>query len=235
MARPGSWRRAAAAVVVVILLAASIGGDRWRSDQAPAEVPARSPQTARITSTTTRTQHPLVVLVDRYDRLYAEIIGNADILRNPSHEAHRRMAALLTPDSPLQPTILVGAGQQDFYNSWPGSTQHAGGTRPELLPPGAGNARLPMVHELLGDLPTGGDTAAVGSCVHLDYHVVNALGQWVELAWDIELPGHVTFRRVAGDWRIHDYRWTWDARCQRSGPEPPGTAHHPPGSPPGYP
>lgn len=232
-ASPRSWRRAAA--VAVILLAASIGGNLGQSDRTPTAVPARSTQTAPITSTTTRAQHPLVALVDRYDRLYAEIVGNTDILHDPSHEAHRRMAALLTPDSPLQPTVLVGAGQQDFYDSWPGSTQYAGGTRPELLPRGARNARLPMVHELLGDLLTGGDTATVGSCVHLDYHVVNALGQWVELAWDIELPGDVTFRRVAGDWRLHDYSWRWGARCERSGPEPPGTAHHPPGTTPGTP
>jgi hypothetical protein len=103
--------------------------------------------------------------------------------------------------------------------------QVAGGTRPEQLRPGDRNAELPMIHELLCDVPeVAGDHVTVPACIHHDFQTFDVQGRGIELSIDAQVSGSVTFRRVAGGWRLHSYEWDWNRVWQRCGPEPAGTA-----------
>lgn len=162
------------------------------------------------------------VLVE-YDRLYARIAGDPGVRLNPDHELWGRWRELLTPDSPLRAFWVVSAFDPGDPRNY---RQVAGGTLPEQLHPGDRNAELPMIHELLEDVPDGaGGEVTVPACIHHDFQTFDAQGRGIELSTDARVAGSVTFRRGADGWRLHSYGWDWNRVCERCGPEPAGTAH----------
>lgn len=222
------WRRLVGAVVLLVLIA-SIGGDTWRPHAGRSRaalhgtsIDSTGSGMAATTTTTSRAGHRLRLLLAEYDRLYAALAGNPDIFYNPAHPTHRRLADLLTPDSPLRRPFIISSFDQDD----PRHYVLRAGTR--LLEPGERNAELPIVHEILGDLPnldSAGNTIQVPICNHMHYTIFDRQMQGIEAAVDSKLPGIATFKRVNGEWRLFDYGWRWDRACERCGPEPPGTGH----------
>lgn len=219
-------RAAAIAAVTLLVLAAGAGlhaSGPKRASPGPEPPPSATapPPPPTAPPTTVREQHPLVALMARYDRLYARIVGDRRILYNAQHPAHREVRGLLTPDSPLDTRIFGG-----FRTHYPpGLVQAAGATRPDALAPGEHNARLPMIHELLGPLPHPDrrGTVTVPACVHLDNRILDTNGLAQEWAHDGRQDARITFRRVHGRWRLHTFVWE-RGPCYRCGPEPPGTA-----------
>lgn len=174
-------------------------------------------------------------LLSSYDELYADIVGNRDVLYDSGAEAHRRIAALLTEASPLAPTRVYG-GAPDLgdpgalrANQVPGRTP---GGRSSVL--GDRAAELPIVHELLSFPDQPGDVMTVPVCVHLDW-IIRPAGErppWIQSITDAEIDGEVTVRRTGEGWHLHDWRLTGqlfgpdpDDRCGgRCGPDPAGMA-----------
>lgn len=229
--RPPETRRWFVTAIVI----ASLATAGLRGDVRPLEDPGEHakleeshgghtpPPNAGPERRATSDAHALTRLVLEYDRLYARIAADPGVRLNPNHELWAQWRELLTPDSPLQAFWVVSPFDPGDPRNY---RQVAGGTLPEQLRPGDRNAELPMIHELLGDIPEGaGRELTVPACIHHDFQTFDAQGRGIELSTDAQVPGSVTFRRGADGWRLHTYGWDWNRVCERCGPEPPGTAH----------
>jgi hypothetical protein len=236
-------------IAVSALMGIVAGIDQWRSD-GESPFPRSGERTTReepppITSPptsprptpdprppmTSRVAHPFVTLLNRWDRLYASIMQIPSISHGETdHVLHQQMRDVLTPDSPLWPAAIdiAGARQPSAYAS-PDVVLTAGSIPAHLLEPGERNATWPLVHEVLGDLPspnTSSDTARARACIHMDFRI-DRPNRWLETAVDGRLQVIVTFRRVNGQWRLHTWEWEEPVRgCQRCGPEPATVANH---------
>jgi hypothetical protein len=222
-------RRCLVAGALALVLAGSLAGDTWgdsdhRTEEhtAAADGATGSTEPAATTTTTTRAQHPLSVLMADYDRLYAQATGDRAIFDNPNHPVQRRLRALLTPDSPLRRLFIISAFDESdprHHVLRPGTVLRHAGER---------NAELPIIHELLGPLPdldSARGTLQIPICNHTHYTIYDQQMQGIEASVDARRPGLASFRHVGGEWRLHEYGWRWDRPCERCGPEPPGTGH----------
>jgi hypothetical protein len=199
--------RAAAALLGVATLV-TVAGDRGVPDETRQATDGASAGTHESdgppTTAPTTLQRPIdprEAVLAEYDRLYARIAGDPGVRLDPNHALWARWDELLTAESPLRAFWVVSAFDPGDPRNY---RQVAGGTRPEQLRPGDRNAELPMIHEMLGDLPeVAGGEVTVPACIHHDFQTFGAQGRGIELSTDAQVSGSVTFRHGADGWRLH--------------------------------
>lgn len=222
--RPKSKRWRTATVSFAIL--ATVTGDSGALDAAPPTtrraVHAQVPAGATDATPASQGLDSRNAVLTEYDHLYAQIAADPRVRLDMDHDIWATWDEVLTPDSPLREFFIVSAFDPGSPRNY---RQLAGATLPAQLRSGERNAELPMVHELLDPLPDDRSEVTVRTCIHHDFRIFDEQDRSIEVSLDAQVQGSVTFRRVAGEWRVHEYGRNWNRVCERCGPEPPGTAH----------
>src|SRR5918993_3100516 len=144
------------------------------------------------------------------------VADRAVLYDRPDDPLHHQIGELLTPDSPLRPTSIPDAAGR--FLAPPTAVRAVQFVpTPRSLGPGETASVLPIVHEPLRPPEVDGDSASVAVCVHSDW-IVRPEGEpppWIQMTMDDETNGTMSFRRVGGAWRLHDWRLTPDRGSDR--------------------